>query len=229
VDICGKNSSFVNNITASFYSRQKVWSTPYEVIHGEPFPDASIVVPFGCAALILLDADDRKKFQSRCSLMIFLHYAIDHPLFTYAFFSPKTKRVLFHQDCIFLTSVFPMRDARVSSGLGPEGETLVTFRAPACVRDGCPVEFSFDEWQESDPLPSYIDDVSGFGLSSPSGNLVEEPVEILDLPVHFPNHPAFGPTSVVGVPIPASPLAICNGEIETDNFGSLSAAPPRVF
>ncbi len=73
---------FVNNITASYYSRPKVWSTPYEVIHGEPFPDASIVVPFGCAALILLDAEDRKKFHSRCSLMIFLHYAVDHSLFT---------------------------------------------------------------------------------------------------------------------------------------------------
>jgi hypothetical protein len=99
----------------------------------------------------------------------------------------------------------------VSSGLGPEGEALVTFRAPASVRDGCPVELSFNEWQEFDPLPEYVDDVSGFGLCSPSGNLIEEPVELLGLPVHFPNHPAFGPTSAVGVPIPASPLAICNG------------------
>ncbi len=64
------------------------------------------------------------------------------------------------QDCIFLTSVFPMRDARVSSDLGPEGDVLVTFRAPASVRDGCSIELSFDEWQASDPLPDYIDDVS---------------------------------------------------------------------
>ncbi len=35
--------------------------------------------------------------------------------------------------------------------------------------------------------------------------MVEEPDERLDLPVHFPDHPAFGPVSSVGVPIPASP------------------------
>ncbi len=97
---------FINNITACYYSKVQQWTTPYELIHGEPFPDTSIVVPFGCGALILNDTDDRSKFQSRCTMMIFLHYADEHPLFTYAFYSPRTKRVLYRQDCIFLTSVF---------------------------------------------------------------------------------------------------------------------------
>ncbi len=65
-----KTAVFIYNITASYYSRQRVWATPYEIIHGEPFPDTSIVVSLGCAALILLDADDRAKFKSRCSLLI---------------------------------------------------------------------------------------------------------------------------------------------------------------
>jgi hypothetical protein len=208
-----KAAVFIYNITASYFSRQKVWDTPYEVIHGEPFPDTSIVVPFGCAALILLDADDRAKFKSRCSLLIFLHYAPDHPFFTYAFFSPRTKRVLFRQDCIFLTSVFPMREARVHSGMAPAGDTLVTQRSSQSVRDGCPSDLSFDGWEPLDPLPDYNDDVTGFGLGSPSGNLVEEPDERLDLPVHFPDHPAFGPVSSVSVPIPASPHVPPAGEL----------------
>jgi hypothetical protein len=127
--------------------------------------------------------------------MIFLHYAVDHPLFTYAFFSPRTKRVLFRQDCIFLTSVFPRREARVHSGLAPEGDVLVTFRSPFSVRDGCPAELSFAEWQPNDPLPEFNDDIYGFGLGSPPGNLTEAPEEHPGRPVHFPDHPAFGPTS----------------------------------
>ncbi len=50
---------FVNNISASYYSKQRVWTTPYELINGEPFPDASILVPFGCAVLVLRDPKDR--------------------------------------------------------------------------------------------------------------------------------------------------------------------------
>jgi hypothetical protein len=108
---------FINNITATYYSREKVWSTPCTLVFGEPYPDASVVVPFGCGALVLLDKDDRAKFQSRCALLVFLHYATSHPIYTYAFYSPRTKRVLFRQDCIFLVNPFPMRMARVAAGL----------------------------------------------------------------------------------------------------------------
>jgi hypothetical protein len=92
---------FVANIAATYYSREKIWSTPYTRLYGEPFPDASIVVPFGCGALILLDKEDRKNFQTRCALMIFVHYATSHPLYTYAFISPRSKRVIYRQDAIF--------------------------------------------------------------------------------------------------------------------------------
>jgi hypothetical protein len=81
---------FVANITATYYSREWIWSTPYTLLFGEPFPDASVVVPFGCGALIL-DKEDREKFKTRCALLIFIHYATPHPLYTYAFFSPRTK------------------------------------------------------------------------------------------------------------------------------------------
>jgi hypothetical protein len=79
-----RTAVFISNISASFFSVQNVWSTPYEVVHNEPFPDASIVVPFGCAVLVLRDSNDRPKFVNRCTLMIFVHYSDDHPLFTYA-------------------------------------------------------------------------------------------------------------------------------------------------
>jgi hypothetical protein len=125
-----KAAVFGNNITASYYSRQGVWSTAYEIVHSERFADSSIVVPFGCAALVLLTESERQKFRTRCALMIFLHYADDHPLFTYAFYSPKTKRVVHRQDVIFLVSVFPMRSARSASGFHVEGDALVTYRSP---------------------------------------------------------------------------------------------------
>jgi hypothetical protein len=111
-----KVAAFINNITATLYSKTGVWATPYELVHGERFPDAFVVVPFGCGALILLDEDEQAKFQSRRVLMIFMHYADRHPLFTYAFYSPKTKRIVFRQDCIFLPTVFPMRHTRSQAG-----------------------------------------------------------------------------------------------------------------
>ncbi len=48
-----KSAVFVDHIMAT-YSVQKVWAAPYELLHGEPFPDASIIVPFGCGVLVLL-------------------------------------------------------------------------------------------------------------------------------------------------------------------------------
>ncbi len=161
-----KTAEFVNNITATYYSKQEVWATPYELVHGERFPDASVVVPFGCVALILLDTAERIKFQSRCVLMLFMHYADKHPLFTYAFYSPRTQRIVYRQDCIFLPTVFPMRQARSQSGLHPDGEPFVTYRSLAIMRD-CPPDVSFASWTENDPLPVVDDDVAGFDLFSP--------------------------------------------------------------
>jgi hypothetical protein len=164
-----RSAIFVNNITARYYRIRDLWSwfTPHHLTQGEAFADSSIVVPFGCAALILRDSDDRPKFENRFILMIFVHYGDDHPLFTYAFFSPRTKRVLYRQDCIFLPTVFPMRQARTASGMSPDGEILVGFRCPTSLREGCLSELSFGDWMETDGLPEHDDDVLGFNLSPP--------------------------------------------------------------
>ena len=199
-----RTAVFVCNISASYYSKQGIWSTPYMLIHGESFPDSSIVVPFGCAVLVLRDSDDRAKFVNRAALMIFVHYSEDHPLFTYAVYSPRTKRVLHRQDVIFLTSVFPMRSARVESGLGPAGETLTLFRSPPSMLEQCPADLSFGDWGVHDQLPAYDDDVSGFSVTAPYGSFVEVPEEMVGVPVHNPSHPSF-PTSTVMVPISAVP------------------------
>jgi hypothetical protein len=88
------------------------------------------VVPFGCGALVLLDKDDRAKFKTRCALMIFNHYATSHPLYTYAFYSPRSKRVLYQQDAIFLVNTFPMQHARIKIELPRDGDALTAFRSP---------------------------------------------------------------------------------------------------
>ncbi len=101
-------------------TRKRYVATPYHALHGEAFADSSIVVPFGCGALILRDSDDRPKFQSKCTLMIFLHYVDEYPMFMYAFFSPRTKRVIYRQDAIFLPAIFSLRSAREISGLNAD-------------------------------------------------------------------------------------------------------------
>jgi hypothetical protein len=148
---------FINNITAAYFSREKVWATPYELLHGEPFPDSSIVVPFGCAALVMLTKDEKQKFKATCAMLIFIHYALDHPLYTYAFFSPRTKKVVFRQDCIFLPTTFPMREARTRVGLIPDGEILVTYRSQHGPGGEVGQEGSFGEWKDDDSLPAYQD------------------------------------------------------------------------
>ena len=122
-----------------------MWATSYELLHGEPFPDASIVVPFGCAALVLLNEAERSKFRGTCVMMIFIHYALDHPLYTYALYSPRTKRVIYRQDVIFLPTLFPMREARLRSGLLPDGADLVAYRSPKHPESQTDIETSFQD------------------------------------------------------------------------------------
>ena len=186
---------FINNITATFYKKEEVWATPWELNHGEPFQDASIVVPFGCAALVMLKEDEREKFKATCAMLIFIHYALDHPLYTYAFYSPRTKRVLFRQDCIFLPETFPMREARTRMGLHPEGEAFITYRVHQV--EG---KESFGKWKEDDPLPPYQDHITGFSLVSPPDKTTHTTPERPDeWPRYKPSHPAFGVPSVVDV------------------------------
>jgi hypothetical protein len=208
-----RTAVFISNISASYYSKQSIWSTPYALVHGESFPDASIVVPFGCAVLVLRDSDDGPKFKNRAVMMVFVHYSTDHPLFTYAVYSPRSKRVLHRQDVIFLTSVFPMRTARVVSGLGPEGEALTVFRSPASLLDGCDPALSFGDWKATDSLPEFDDDITGFNLVSPYEDLVDFPEALEGVPVFNPTHPSF-PSSSVLVPIPAVPISGVNTDME---------------
>jgi hypothetical protein len=171
-------------------------------------PQSSYVVPFGCAVLALRDSDDRAKFTNRAVMMVFVYYSEDHPLFTYALYSPRTKRILHRQDVIFLTfltSVFPMRSARVGSGLGPEeGDTLTVFPVPSLL-DGSPLELSFGDWDIRDDLPVYDDGVSGFQFSAPYGSFVDVPEELDGVLVHKPCQPSSPPSSIM-VPVSAAPF-----------------------
>ena len=194
---------FINNITATFYKKEMVWATPWEVLHGEPFPDSSIVVPFGCAALVLLNKSEKEKFKGTCAMMIFVHYALDHPLYTYALYSPRSKRIVFRQDVIFLPNIFPMREARSKSGFSPDGEVLVAYRSPQPFGWDRKDELSFADWSDQDPLPQFQDHITGYSIHSPTDEedfvLGEEPIVG---PTRQPHYPSFGPRSAVNVPVP---------------------------
>ncbi len=191
---------FINNMTAAFYSSEDVWATPYELLHNEPFMDASIVVPFGCGVLVLLNEDERGKFHSRCALMIFAHYANQHPLYTYAVYSPRSKRILFRQDCIFLTNLFPMRTVRSREGLQVDGDVIIPYRSSLSVRNDGDEDLSFKDWNDGQPLPPYQDHVTGYGLAQPRRlRPCCDPKPDESQYVH-PSHPSFGPSSMVKVP-----------------------------
>jgi hypothetical protein len=132
--------------------------------------------------------------------MIFIHHALDHPIYAYAFFSPRTKRVIFRQDCIFLPATFPMREARTRIGMIPDGEILRTHRSPYVPEREGGNSLSFGLCKSQDPLPTYQDHITGFKFVSPhdgtSNPTPEKPSTWLR---HHPSHPAFGPPSVVGV------------------------------
>ncbi len=205
LDLGVASAAFVSNITATYYSREKVWSTPYTLLFGEPFPDASIVVPFGCGALVLLDKDDRAKFQSRCALLVFIHYATAHPLYTYAFYSPRTKRVLYRQDAIFLVTTFPLRTARVNAGMPASGAPVVAFRSPLASLLESSADSPFHSWKTGDALPIYEDHVTGVTLVADlNSSRQDSPDFPLDWPRRYPYHPSFGSRSTVSVPLPVT-------------------------
>jgi hypothetical protein len=236
---------FVNNLAATYYSNEKVWATPFEVIFGEPYPDTGIVMPFGCAALVLLRYEKRSKFKSRCILVIFVHYAENHPHSTYAFYSPATKRILYRQDCVFLVDVFPMRMARLAAGLSKDGDILVPYkckRPPKSVTANAPPEFSFENWKEP-VLPKFDDHITGF-LDNTTGEDIDAVLDpISDRPpliAHIPSHPKFGPPSAVpvGLPryltssnpdsticIPGSMVAASGGDSSEVELSSISPDP----
>jgi hypothetical protein len=151
----------------------------------------------------MLTEDDRDKFKATCAMMVFVHYAMDHPLYTYAFFSPRTKRVVFRQDCIFLLETFPMCEARTRVGLIPDGEILVTYRPRNGQDSGKEEGISFGQWKDEDPLPFYQDHITGFPILSPSdGTSDTTPEKPSTWPRYRPSHSSFGPPSVVEIPVP---------------------------
>ncbi len=154
---------------------------------------------------MLLTEKERAKFKSRCALMVFINYADDHPLYTNAVYSPRTRRVLMRQDCIFLTKLFPMRIARVNAGTAPDGEELKPIWSPVGCQCADP-ELSFADWTSGDPLPTYEDHVKGWKLTRPKDTELFTGSRGLHESTdgsatrsepHFPSHPTFGSPSVV--------------------------------
>ncbi len=212
---------FINNITASYYSAEDVWATPHELTFNEPFPDSSIVVPFGCGVLVLLTEEEKGKFQSRCAFMIFIHYANQHPLYTYAVYSPRTRRVLYRQDCIFLTNLFPMRTARAKEGLNIEGasiDIIIPDRSPLSVGKGGDDSLSFHGWDVDQRLPEYQDHISGHKLSRPPSTAMQTSAhKPKDYPYVNPSDPRFGLPSVVRVPYLSEHVPVSEGLTNGDH------------
>jgi hypothetical protein len=100
-----------------------------------------------------------------------------------------------------------MRSARVTAGLGPQGDVLTLTRSPPSLHQDCPADLSFWTWDVQDALPPYDDDVSEFCLTAPYGRLVEAPQQLDGVPVRVPSHPCFPQSSVV-IPVPAAPSSI---------------------
>jgi hypothetical protein len=175
---------------------------------------------------VLLTEKERSKFKSRCALMVFIHYADEHPMYTYAVYSPRTHKVLMRQDCIFLTKLFPMRIARVNSGMEPDGEEFNPIRSPAggqCTDS----ELSFVDWTTKDPLPSYDDHVEGWKLTRPKeveltgsrGQQESSDGSSAHGEPHFPSNSDFGAPSAVAVnPVPGLRGITSSGSSSVDDI-----------
>ena len=210
---------FIYNVTAGWHSAEQVWATPYELVFGEPFPDTSIVVPWGCGALILLRKGERKKFGSRCALVAFAHCATQHPTFTCAFWSPRTGRILYRRDAIFLVDVFPLSWGH-NTGC-KDGSMIVPCareRAPLSMRG--PVK-DFEDWA-APTLPSFADLISTKRSCDGATELsLPSPRASVSSADRHPAHTAFGSPSAVCAPAP-SPLSPRNfpvGTIFSKHFG----------
>ena len=148
---------FVDRLTAHWYSDIEAYSTPYCRIYGQHYPDASVLKPWGCAALVLHQPDALSKFSIRTSKLIFVSYAPYHPTYTYGFLNPKTGRMIHSQDAIFLTNEFPFKDARARLGAPLVGDTIparTLSRSPFAHL--APPHLRFD-WNGGPTLPAYDD------------------------------------------------------------------------
>ena len=119
---------------------------PHEFIYGQPHVDSDgIIVPWGCAALILIRSEIQQKFETKTVKVIFVSYALYYPTYTYGFLDATTGRIRHAADAIFITSEFPMRDARLHMGLPPDGIALgptLLHRSPYAA--AAPKDLTFD-------------------------------------------------------------------------------------
>ncbi len=79
----------------------------------------------------------------------------------------------------------------------------MVYRSPQVPGGPKDEDTSFGEWKQDDPLPLFQDHVTGFPLVSPPDETAHtSPEKPKDWPRKQPCHPAFGPPSVVKVPVP---------------------------
>jgi hypothetical protein len=124
--------------------------------------------------------------------------------------------VLFRQDVIFLTNVFPMREARAQGGLEPDGDRLVVYRSQKGETTTSDEDLSFHDWKESDELPLYEDHVSGFSLEGPIEDEEEDtPPRHSTWPTYQPDHTAFGDPSSTKFPVPGE-IVLAKKECKKD-------------
>jgi hypothetical protein len=152
---------FVDRLSAHWYEYIPAYSTPYYRIYGQHFPDAGVLKPWGCAALVLLPGDLLSKFKPRTVKMVFVSYAPQYPTYTYGFLNCTTGRVPHSQDAIFLHTEFPFRDARrrmnCSNTDGDPLQPRVLSRSPYAYLAPSNLRFN---WEGGPTVPDHDEDAS---------------------------------------------------------------------
>ncbi len=98
----------------------------------------------------------------------------------------------------------------MQGGLHPDGEEIIAYRSPKGEGE-VENELSFSDWKNGEKLPPFQDHVEGFNLTQPPEGISEASEEHgEDWPFHVAHHPAFGPKSVVKVPVPGEMIKHCD-------------------
>jgi hypothetical protein len=94
----------------------------------------------------------------------------------------------------------------MKGGMDPDGERIIAYRSPGQQVDK---ELSFEDWSAEDELPPYQDHVEGFNLSRLDDGIGDDTMPCEEgWPTHTPDHPAFGPGSIVKIPVPKDIIAM---------------------
>jgi hypothetical protein len=81
-----------------------------------------------------------------------------------------------------------------------DGDVIIPYRSPLSVRNGGDEDLSFKDWDEEQPLPSYQDHVTGYGLAQPRSLRPRSDPKPDESQYVHPSHSSFGPPSMVKVP-----------------------------